>query len=160
MQAKVTMKPEWNQSFRWPRSSTTSRQPRNSATSTKPIQSTLMPLREPLAALALRAPLARPAAIAPGTSDSSADRHVDEENPVPRIIVGDPAAERRTDRRRDDHGDAVERESLRRACPAERCRRGSPARSAPCRRRRAPAGCGNRSATADSAQGRTAAKRQ
>ncbi len=35
------------------------------------------------------------------------DRHVDEEDPVPGEIVGDPAAERRADRRRDDHGDAV-----------------------------------------------------
>ena len=44
--ANVTMKPDWNQSSCWPRSSTTSRQPRNNATSTKPTQSGLMPLRQ------------------------------------------------------------------------------------------------------------------
>ena len=43
---------------------------------------------------------------------SKPDRHVDEEDPVPGEIVGDPAAERRADGRRDDHGDAVEREGL------------------------------------------------
>ena len=39
------------------------------------------------------------------------DRDVDEENPAPREVVGDPSAERRPDRRRRDDRHAVERES-------------------------------------------------
>ncbi len=39
-----------------------------------------------------------------------ADRDVDEENPAPGPVVGDPAAERRADGRRGDDGHAVERE--------------------------------------------------
>ena len=39
-----------------------------------------------------------------------ADRDVDEENPAPAPVVGDPAAERRTDCRRGDDSHAVERE--------------------------------------------------
>ena len=42
-----------------------------------------------------------------------AERHVDEKNPVPGIVVGDPAADRRADGRRHDHGDAVDGEGLR-----------------------------------------------
>ncbi len=40
----------------------------------------------------------------------NADRNVDEENPAPGEIVGDPSAERRTDGRRRDHGDAIDGE--------------------------------------------------
>ncbi len=36
-----------------------------------------------------------------------ADRHVEQKHPAPAEIVGDPAAERRPDRRRKNHGDAV-----------------------------------------------------
>ena len=36
-----------------------------------------------------------------------ADRHVDEKDPAPAEIVGDPAAERGPDGGRDDHGHAV-----------------------------------------------------
>ena len=39
-----------------------------------------------------------------------ADRQVDEENPAPGVVVRDPAAQRGPDRRRDDRGDAIERE--------------------------------------------------
>ena len=39
--------------------------------------------------------------------------HVDEEDPVPGVVVGDPAADRRADRGRDDDGDTVQRERLR-----------------------------------------------
>ncbi len=42
-----------------------------------------------------------------------ADRHVDEEDPIPRPGVGNIAAEGRPDRRRNDYRDAVEREGLR-----------------------------------------------
>src|SRR5579883_360924 len=41
-----------------------------------------------------------------------ADRQVDEEYPVPVEVVGDPAAERRTDGRRADHGHSVNGEGL------------------------------------------------
>ena len=41
------------------------------------------------------------------------NRDIDEEDPVPGRIVGDVAADRRSERRRDDDGDAVSRESLR-----------------------------------------------
>ena len=39
-----------------------------------------------------------------------ANGNVDEKDPAPVVIVGDPPAERRTDRRRDHHGDAIQRE--------------------------------------------------
>ena len=39
-------------------------------------------------------------------------RHVDQEDPVPGIVVGDPAAERRPDHRRDHDRDAVDRKGL------------------------------------------------
>ena len=38
-----------------------------------------------------------------------ADRDVDEEDPAPGVVVGDPAAQRRPDHRRHDHAHAVER---------------------------------------------------
>ena len=38
-----------------------------------------------------------------------ADGHVDEKDPTPRIVVGDPTAERRTNERREHGGDTVER---------------------------------------------------
>ena len=41
-----------------------------------------------------------------------AERKVDEEDPVPVVVVGDPAAERGADGRSDDDGHAVEREGL------------------------------------------------
>ncbi len=41
-----------------------------------------------------------------------ADRTVDQKAPVPGDIVGQPAAERRPDHRRDHHGDAEQREGL------------------------------------------------
>ena len=41
-----------------------------------------------------------------------ADRHVDEEDPVPGEIVGEPAADRRPDRGRHDDRDTVDREGL------------------------------------------------
>ena len=40
----------------------------------------------------------------------NADRQIDEENPAPGVVIRDPSAEGRSDRRRDDCGDAVERE--------------------------------------------------
>ena len=43
----------------------------------------------------------------------NAERHVDEKDPMPGIIVGDPAADGRTDGRRHDDGDAVDGERLR-----------------------------------------------
>ena len=39
-------------------------------------------------------------------------RHVDQKYPVPGIVVGDPAAERRSDHRRDHDRDAVDRKGL------------------------------------------------
>ena len=39
-----------------------------------------------------------------------ADRQIDVEDPAPGVVVGDPAAQRGTDGRRHDRGDAVERE--------------------------------------------------
>src|SRR5690242_2496351 len=42
-----------------------------------------------------------------------ADRHIDEEDPVPGHVVGDPASDGGTDRRRNDHRNAIERKSLR-----------------------------------------------
>ena len=41
----------------------------------------------------------------------NADGHVDVKNPAPTVVVGDPAAERRADRRRQHHGHAIYRES-------------------------------------------------
>ena len=40
------------------------------------------------------------------------DRHIDKENPVPGEIVGDPSADRRPHRRRDNDGNAIKRKSL------------------------------------------------
>src|ERR1017187_3169335 len=40
---------------------------------------------------------------------NDADRNVDEKNPAPGEVVGDPAAEGRADRRCSDYGDAVNR---------------------------------------------------
>ena len=42
---------------------------------------------------------------------NNSDRNIDEENPAPVEIVGDPPAQRGTDRRRQHHGHAVNRES-------------------------------------------------
>src|ERR1019366_2228432 len=38
------------------------------------------------------------------------DRNVDKKNPAPGEVVGDPSAERGTDGRRGDYGEAVDRE--------------------------------------------------
>ena len=42
-------------------------------------------------------------------ADDDADRHVDEEAPVPGVVVGDPAAERRAERGRDDDAEQEDR---------------------------------------------------
>ena len=63
-------------------------------------------------------PVDRPTLRAPGGScrnvvtrnvDDDADRHVDEEAPVPGVVVGDPAAERGPERRRDDDAEDEDR---------------------------------------------------
>src|ERR1700728_4290077 len=90
---KTIMVPDLNQSSIWPRSSTTSRQPSVMAISRNPTQSTLSP------------PARRSRRSRSSTSGSST-------NQCTREIVGDPAAECRSYRRRDDHGDAVESKSL------------------------------------------------
>ena len=70
------------------------------------------------------------------------DRQVDQKDPVPGEVVGQPATQHRADRRGADHGEAIQRERLRDASRAETCRRTSTARSAPSRRRRCPAARG------------------
>ena len=39
-----------------------------------------------------------------------ADRHIDQEHPAPGVVIGDPAAQRRPDDRREDHRDRHQRE--------------------------------------------------
>ena len=65
-----------------------------------------------------------------------ADRHVDEENPMPGNIVGDVTTDCRPQRRRDDDGDPVWRRRPGSASTGETSWPASPARSAPCRRHR------------------------
>ena len=41
---------------------------------------------------------------------NNSDRYIDEKDPVPGVVVGDPAAERGPDRRRDDYRHTIKRE--------------------------------------------------
>ncbi len=45
-------------------------------------------------------------------SETQRDRHVDEEDPAPVVVIGDPASQRRPDRGREHHGQPIERERL------------------------------------------------
>jgi len=50
--------------------------------------------------------------VHPGEHGDHADRHIDEKNPVPGILIGDVAADHGADDRRDDDGHRGEREGL------------------------------------------------
>ena len=110
--AQVMMKVEWNQSSIWPRSSTSSRKPKMSAIRMNSYPVDLQSARRALAALAfehlrlVHQPVHQ-------EERENAERYVDEKDPVPGIIVGDPAADGRADGWRHDHGDAVDGEGLR-----------------------------------------------
>ena len=99
-----------NQSSVWPRSSTTSRHANAIATEEMP-QPSIFSLPPRRAASTSR--------VNSGGSETSrlvriseidADGNVDEENPAPAPVIGDPSAERRADGRRGDDRHAVERE--------------------------------------------------
>ena len=66
---------------------------------------------------------------------NDADGNVDEKNPAPGEVVGDPSAERGADRGSGDHGDAVNGKGHAALGGRERCRRGWLARWAADRRR-------------------------
>ena len=129
-----------NQSSIWPRSSTTSRQPSVMAIRRNPTQSIFMPPANARAVRVRVLPAHRPASAPAPTSDP--DRHIDEEDPVPGVIVGDPAADRRADGRRDDDCDAVEGERLSRFAGGNVSARmacslvGMPPPPSPCRMRK------------------------
>ena len=53
------------------------------------------------------------------SATASAERHVDQEQPVPGVMIGQPAAERRADGRRQRRGEPDQHRHLVRACPAE-----------------------------------------
>ena len=97
------MKGEPNQSSTRPRSSTTSREPRKVATKMNPIRSNSGALIGRLCAAYQQ--------IDEGHG-GDADWAVDEKVPLPGIVVGDPAAKRRPDDRRNDHGYTEQREGL------------------------------------------------
>ena len=140
---KPTMKCEWNQSSSCPLSSTTSSAPRPTAMSAEADvvdAARCAPSR-------LRGAAGRSPCGSRGTARAMPDRHVDEEDPAPRVVVGDEAAQRRARSPARGRPPCRRWRTPSRASAAGRCRRGSPARSARGRRRRRPGGRGRRSAS-------------
>ena len=108
----TTMNREPNQSCSSPRSSTTSSVPKKVEIRRKPTRSNRPPLVGPV----------RRQEVGDQRDGREADRDVDPEAPAPRDVVGEPAAERRPDDRRDDDRDAEQGESLATLLGRERVR--------------------------------------
>ena len=90
-----------------------------------------------------------------GDECEDADRHVDQEHPAPRIVVGDPAPQHRPDDRREDHRDRHQRKPLRPLRRFERIQYHRLLATAAARRRTAPAAAGTPQAAAGSSRCRT-----
>ena len=84
--------------------------PLSSMICSAPTQSTTSPRPTPSIGSLTRRRLARPVDHPRDGGGAQSDRDVDVEDPRPRDVVGDPAAEQRTDDRRDERRDAPHRE--------------------------------------------------